>query len=90
MGSSSLLRIPTTEADSEVEDLEVQNTDLNNAAKAHLNVLSGGQPHVHSPVFAKPIFAPISSHINSKLKRKIWANKYIDFALILPSYNIQE
>ena len=89
VGSSPLLRIPTTETDSEVEDSDVQNTDLNNAAKAHLNVLSGGQPQVHAPIFAKPISAPISSQINSKLKCKIWANRYIDFALILPSYNIQ-
>ena len=89
VGSSPLLRIPTAETDSEVEDLDVHNFDLNNAAKTHLNFLSGGQPLVHAPIFAKPISAPISSQINSKLKRKIWASKYIDFALILPSYNVQ-
>ena len=96
--SRPLLRIPTYETESEEDDgsesPEIQESDseLNNAAKAHINVLTGGQPHsksVHSTIFAKPISVPISSQLSSKVKRKIWTKKYVDFALLLPTYGIQ-
>ena len=101
-GSAPLLRIPTYETDSESEDMdpliqqhanEDDNTDLlSNAARAHINVITGGQPKqnaIQSPLFAEPISVPISSQIPSKIKRKIWSNKYVDFAALLPNYSTQ-
>ena len=101
--SQPLLHIPTYETDSDSETEEVDpvqlqrttndNTDsISEAARAHISVLSGGQPNlgsIEAPVFSEPISVPISSQIPSKLKRKIWANKYVDFATLLPNYSTQ-
>ena len=101
--SQPLLRFPTYETDSDSETEEVDpvqlqrttndNTDsISEAARAHISVLSGGQPNlgsIEAPVFSEPISVPISSQIPSKLKRKIWANKYVDFATLLPNYSTQ-
>ena len=89
MGSVSLLRIPTYETESEAEDLDQliqqnhQNHEndsadvLSKATRAHINVIAGGQPKqnvIQSPSFAEPISVPISTQIQFKIKRKIWAN----------------
>ena len=104
MGSVPLLRIPTYETESEAEDLdpliqqnhqnhENDNADvLSKATRAHVNVIAGGQPKqnvIQSPIFAEPISVPISTQIPSKIKRKIWANKYVDFSSLLPNYSSQ-
>ena len=97
--SGPLLRIPTYETESENEDnfvppeiQEKSDNELSHAAKSHNNVIIDGQPQsqsIHSTIFAKQISVPVSSQISSKIKRQIWANKYIDFALLLPSYSVQ-
>ena len=102
--SGPLLRIPTYETDSDETDTEemqmpsmveemdndLSDNELSNAAQAHVNFLTGGQPQsIHSTIFAKPISVPISSQISSRIKRKIWANKYVDFGSLLPSYSMQ-
>ena len=96
------LRIPTylTESEPEeeivmlpqpVREIDSEN-DLPNATRAHIDRLTGEQPqilNVQSPSFGESISVSISSQIPARMKRKIWSNKYIDFATLLPSYNIQ-
>ena len=96
------LRIPTylTESEPEeeivmlpqpVKEVDSEN-DLPNATRAHIDRLTGEQPqilNVQSPSFGESISVSISSQIPARMKRKIWSNKYIDFATLLPSYNIQ-
>ena len=79
-----MLPQPVREVDSE--------NDLPNATRAHIDRLTGEQPqilNVQSPSFGESISVSISSQIPARMKRKIWSNKYIDFATLLPSYNIQ-
>ena len=104
MGSAPLLRIPSYETESEAEELDPviqqnhQNHEndsadvLSKATRAHINVIAGGQPKqnvIQPPSFAEPISVPISTQIPSKIKRKIWANKYVDFATLLRNYSSQ-
>ncbi|MES9971264.1 MAG: hypothetical protein ABW092_14625 [Candidatus Thiodiazotropha sp.] len=71
---------PGTSTDSDSSDDDIQ--DL--AAK-HIGRLSGALPDYDSFYYGESITTPIDSQIPSKIQRKIWENKYIDMAVLLPN-----
>ena len=60
------------------------------ATNLHLNSLTGGHSEfTNSSVYSQPISSPIYAQIPKKIRRKIWARQYVDFALLLPTYSTQ-
>ena len=63
-------------------------SDATQVDQALAKLLSGEPQEVASPdpaVSAKA-FAPLSAHLSSNIKQKIWANQFIDMATLLPDY----
>ena len=71
---------PISSSESESSDDDIQ--DL--AAK-HLGKLTGALPDYDAFAYGESITTPIDAQIPSKIKRKIWENKYVDLAVLLPN-----
>lgn len=61
-------------------DSEDENA-FNQITKEHSRQIMGG----NGMVYVEPISTPIHTQIPSKLHKKIWRNKFVDFASLLPS-----
>lgn len=70
--------VSSSESDSSDDDLQ----DL--AAK-HLGRFTGALPDFDTFSYGESITTPIDTQIPIKIQRKIWENKYIDLAVLLPN-----
>ena len=66
-------------------DSDSSDEDIQDLAAKHIGKLTGALPDCDTLSYGEPITTPIHTQIPPKIQRKIWENKYIDFAVLLPN-----
>ena len=59
--------------------------DIHELASKHLGKLTGALPDYDTYSYGESITTPINTQIPIKIQRKIWENKYLDLAVLLPN-----
>ena len=58
---------------------------IHELASKHLGKLTGALPDYDTYSYGESITTPINTQISIKIRRKIWENKYVDLAVLLPN-----
>lgn len=75
---------PETSSSSSTES-DSSDDDIQDLTAKHIGKLSGALPDFDTFSYGESITTPIHTQIPSKIKKKIWENKYIDMAVLLPN-----